>query len=96
MWSPISKSLIVGDNVRALGTVLTFMIGAALAINVIAVTPKPLPPTGIKVIVVTYIICTWFISTNVKNKSVFYFSVLSPILIVAVLGSISSGISRPL
>ena len=88
--------LIVNDNARAAGTVLAFLIGVALAINVLAGTGKPLSPTEAKVVLLTWIICTWFISTNVKNKLVFYVFVLTPILIVAVLGAISSGVSRPL
>lgn len=100
-WALVSGALyrshlIAGENGKALGMVLTFIIGMALAINVISVNAKPLSPLGVIIVVGGYIICTWYMSTTVKNKSVFYFSVLSPILIVAVLGAISSGVSRPL
>jgi hypothetical protein len=100
-WALVSGALYrshltTGENGKALGTVLSFIIGMALAINVIPVNAKPLSPSGLIIVVGGYIICTWYISTNVKNKSVFYVFVLTPILIVAVLGAVSSGISRPL
>jgi hypothetical protein len=78
----------------AVGAVIAFIITQVLAFNILAGIHPSLSPTGVKVIVVTLIICTWYVSTSFKSKSVFYVSVLSPILIVGILAAISSGVSR--
>lgn len=88
--------LMVNDYGRATGTVLAFVISVALTINVLTGNEKPLSPTETTIVFGAYFICIWFMSTNVKNKSVFYFYVLFPLFIVCVLGAISNGVSRPL
>lgn len=96
----VRSYLVLPNKAQAVGGVigafLAFIITQVFAFNIIAGIQTPLSPTGITVTVVTLIICTWYVSTSFKNKSVFYLSVLLPILIVVILAAINNGISRSL
>ena len=78
------------------GAVLAFIITQVFAFYILAGIHKPLSPTVVTATVVTLIVSVWYISTGLKNKSVFYVSVSFPILIVGILAAISSGLNRSL